>query len=137
MTDRCESPATYLATDLSPYGLWIATADPMRAGEIVVVCFQPRDGWKHGELMVFAEVCRVMTSRRRLVEPGVGMGLELIDLRDEERAALVAWLAKRRTPVPRRRRPVPPHAGPLSRAKPVAVDGVVQTEHRPLSVCWR
>ena len=54
-----------------------------------------------------AEVARVMTSRRRVNEPGVGMGLEFLDLTGDEKEALDRWLRPRRAPVPRRRRPTP------------------------------
>lgn len=117
VSPREDEPLRFAMTDLSPFGMWVQTADPVRAGEQVVVCFEPRDvdpiperdlpTWALGELMVFAEVARVATSRRRVNEPGVGMGLEFLDLTGSEREALDRWLRPRRAPVPRRRRPTP------------------------------
>ena len=118
VSPREDEPLRFAMTDLSPFGMWLQTADPVRAGEQVVVCFEPRDveppadetalpAWGLGELMVFAEVARVATSRRRVNEPGVGMGLEFLDLTGEEQEALDRWLRPRRAPVPRRRRPTP------------------------------
>lgn len=118
VSSREDEPLRFAMTDLSPFGMWVQTADPVRAGEQVVVCFEPRDvepvvdastlpPWRLGELMVFAEVARVMTSRRRVNEPGVGMGLEFLDLTGDEKEALDRWLRPRRAPVPRRRRPTP------------------------------
>lgn len=116
---REDDPLRFPITDLSPYGMWLQTPDPVRAGEQVVVCFEPHDSepsgqepWRQGELMVFAEVARVATSRRRVNEPGVGMGLEFLDLTPDEHRALDRWLAPRKSPVPRRRRPTPRYAVP-------------------------
>lgn len=122
-----DEPLRYLATDLSTEGLFVQTPEPLRAGAEVVVCFRP-DGWER-ELMVFAEVARVSTSRRRIVEPGIGMGLELLDLDEDGRARLEAWLRARREPVPRRRRPVRRDAAPVTAPRASA--------HRPGAACWR
>ena len=118
VSSREDEPLRFAMTDLSPFGMWVQTADPVRAGEQVVVCFEPRDvepvadptvlaPWALGEIMVFAEVARVATSRRRVNEPGVGMGLEFLDLTGDEREAIDRWLRPRRAPIPRRRRPTP------------------------------
>lgn len=124
VTPYHDEPLRYLATDLSPAGLFLRTLEPIRAGAEVVVCFRP-DGWVD-ELMVFAEVVRVTSSRRREVEPGIGMALEFIDLQRDEKARLEAWLRSRREPVPRRRRPLRAAAAP-----PRAV------AHAPSVACWR
>lgn len=105
ISNRGDIPAGCVATDLSAQGIWLATPEPVRAGEHVVVCFEPGDGWIAGELTVFAEVARVTTTRR--ANEGGGMGLEFLDLEGAERARLVDWLATRKMPVPRRRRPLP------------------------------
>jgi hypothetical protein len=116
ISQRADFPESCLATDLSTTGIWLATHHPVRAGEQVVVCFEPNDGWSDGELIVFAEVARVITTRRG--SGGGGMGLEFVDLSGLEQATLTEWLARRKMPVPRRRRPmprvVPPPAGPVS-----------------------
>ena len=123
-----EEPLRYVATDLSADGVFLRTPDPVRAGSEVVVCFRP-DGWER-ELMLFAEVARVTSSRGRRVEPGIGMGLEFLDLTAAERARLEAWLRSRREPVPRRRRPLPRVAEPARGSCPPAA-------LRPSPACWR
>ena len=102
-----DEPLVYLATDLSEDGIWLQTSQPLRAGETVVACFTPGRHWRGGELMVFAEVVRVCSSRRRVSTPGIGMALEFLDLTAAERARLASWLSRRKQPVPRRRRPIP------------------------------
>ncbi len=103
ISNRADHPVGCRATDLSTTGLWLATAEPVRAGDHVVVCFEPSEGWHAGELSVFAEVTRVVTTRAG----GGGMGLEFMDLEAGEQALLDRWLSERKMPVPRRRRPVP------------------------------
>lgn len=105
ISNRGDFPIGCLATDLSTTGIWLSTDEPVRAGEQVVVCFEPNDGWSEGELTVFAEVARVTTTRQG--RPGGGMGLEFLDLQGAEDAHLLEWLARRKMPVPRRRRPMP------------------------------
>lgn len=105
ISNRSDYPTICKATDLSAGGMWVATAMPVRCGEHVVVCFEPDGTWTGGELVLFAEVARVITVRPG--HPGGGMGLEFLDLEGEARAQLVQWLAARKMPVPRRRRPMP------------------------------
>jgi hypothetical protein len=120
VSERIDQLVAYRATEMSADGMWLQTAEPIRAGETVVVCFTPDDGDER-ELMVFAAVARVATARGATDEtPGVGMGLELLDLDQGERTRLDRWLRERREPVPRRRRPLP---------RTPAV--------RPLPSCWR
>ena len=93
-----------------------------KAGETVVVCFAPADGREHEELWVFGEVARVTTQRRADDDtPGVGMGIEFVDLSAAEKTRIEVWLHTQRAPVPRRRRPVR-----APRPAPPA-----------LPVCWR
>lgn len=117
ISNRGDAPAGCLATDLSAKGIWLATSEPARAGEHVVVCFEPGDGWTDGELTLFAEVARVITTRRG--HDGGGMGLEFLDLAGAAEAKLVDWLALRKMPVPRRRRPLP-HSGFSTPSAPAA-----------------
>ena len=105
ISTRSDVPMGCLATDLSTTGIWLSTVEPVRAGEQVVVCFEPREGWDRGELTLFAEVARVITTRKQ--SAGGGMGLEFIDLAGMDEAMLTEWLGKRKMPVPRRRRPMP------------------------------
>lgn len=147
ISTRNDEPIRYQATDLSAAGLWLQTAEPVRAGETVVVCFRPDDGLTR-ELLVFASVARVMTARGATDEtPGVGMGLELLDLQASELERIERWLAGRRMPVPRRRRPVArttplPEPVELSLALPVEVSLGVPVElslalPMGLPSCWR
>ncbi len=110
----------YRATNLSHDGMWLHTPNPARAGEVVVVCFRPGDGWNHRELHVFGEVVRVTSVRHRPGElpPDVGMGLELLDLTAEQQRQLRGWLISRRQPLPRRRRPLPRRPAPTIVAAP-------------------
>ncbi len=138
--ERSDQLLHYRSTNLSLSGMWIETADPVRAGEQVVVCFEP-PGYPGGELMLFAEVARVQTSRRRVTVPGSGMGLEFMDLTQADGVELALWLADRPlAPSPRLRRwhvPAPP---PLRAwvgttvSAPASARG--PTPFRPLAV-WR
>jgi hypothetical protein len=145
-----DEPIRYALRDLTPFGLWITTREPLRTGEQVVACFTPDGGWSGGELMVFAEVARVTTSRRHDADPSVGMGLELMDLSDEEAGMLRAWLAGRSMPRPRRRRPlrqrhieVTPLSDALVLAKPAEPPSKPAAlldkplPYRALGSCWR
>jgi hypothetical protein len=105
ISTRWDAPAHFRASDLSLSGLWLPTPDPVRAGEEVVVCFEPGDEWHNGELWLFAEVVRVVSTRR--ASGGGGMGLAFLDLGARDEALLGRWLDRRKMPVPRRRRPVP------------------------------
>lgn len=153
ISSRSDQPSGYLAADLSPEGVWLQTSDPVRAGEHVVACFEPNDGWRGREIVVFAEVVRVTTSRRRLCEPGVGMALEFIDLTRDERRLLGEWLLGRSAPTPRYRPPTgrfrvprpdravshdegpqPDASAALDRA---ATSPTRPISHRPLHACWR
>lgn len=120
----------YRVTNLSHDGLWLNTPNPARAGEVVVVCFRPSEGWDHPELQVFSEVVRVTSVRHRPgpIAPDVGMGLELLDLSDDEQNRLKSWLNGRRQPLPRRRRPV-------ARKPPAPTPPPAAQLMNP--VCWR
>ncbi|MBM4360999.1 MAG: PilZ domain-containing protein [Deltaproteobacteria bacterium] len=133
VTARWDEPLRYVATDLSVTGMWLHTADPVRSGEIVVVCFHPDDG-EDREIHTFAEVARVMTARSvSKATPGVGMGLELLDLTRLEAARLEAWLATFTAPVPRRRRPVARPSGGVE----VVANGESNAPLQKLPSCWR
>ena len=101
---RNDEALCYQATDLSTSGIWLQTARPFRTGETVCICFRPDD---QKQIMVFGEVARVATQRNANDQtPGIGMGIEFLDLTPRERLRLTTYLASRRGPVPRRRRPV-------------------------------
>jgi PilZ domain-containing protein len=79
-----DEPLQHIATDLSPFGMWIDTLFPLHRGAELVVCFTPPRG--ETELMLFARVTRVVS---RLRDGGrIGMGLEFVAMDDAERAVL-------------------------------------------------
>jgi hypothetical protein len=81
-----DEPLVHVATDLSPFGMWIDTLFPLHRGAEVVVCFTPpRLGL---ELMLFAHVARVVSR----VEGRIGMGLEFRAMDVLERVALAESL---------------------------------------------
>jgi len=98
-----DEPLAYMASELSSGGMWIPGPHAMRIGEHVVVCFKPDGDWLEGELMVFAEVVRVASSRRHVLTGDAGMAIEFIDLSHEQARALHRWLTHCRAPLSRRR----------------------------------
>ncbi|MSP24208.1 MAG: hypothetical protein EXR75_03390 [Myxococcales bacterium] len=131
ISERSDEPVRFRATELSVDGIWLATASPMRAGSIVVVCFSLDDGWAE-ELVLFASVARVSTARGAKDDtPGVGMGLELLDATAQEERRLERWLATHRGPVPRRRRPV------SERLRETTERMAKSTPDARLAGCWR
>jgi len=95
-----DEPLLYWASDLTPQGIWLETPAPMEIGEQVVLCFQPTVWWSSRELMLFAEVSRVMWTKERIAN---GMGLSFLDISTHEQRALAAWLRGRPPPLPKRR----------------------------------
>jgi len=93
---RCwEAPFPHRIVDLSTKGLWLETSFPLPLGEEVVICMEP-EGWRLGELFVFARVVRRNT--RRGAGLPRGMGLTFLDLVAYEREEIVHIL--RRAPTP-------------------------------------
>ncbi len=93
---RSDEPLRHRATDLSLRGAWLQTARPLRAGETVVVCFR-LEGDHDREMMLFAEVARVQSARGADDDtPGVGMGLEWLDLDGADRLHVESWLGQHR-----------------------------------------
>ena len=90
-----DAPFRHRVVDLSTKGVWLETSFPLPLGEEVVICTEP-EGWRLGELFVFARVVRRHTRHRR-GEPR-GMGLEFLDLVPYEREEIVHIL--RRAPTP-------------------------------------
>ena len=84
-----DAPFRHRIVDLSTQGLWLETSFPLALGEEVVVCMEP-EGWRLGELFVFARVVRRNT-RQRHGEPR-GMGLTFLDLVAYEREEIVHLL---------------------------------------------
>lgn len=100
MSRYLDEPLLYWATDLTPYGVWLETRFPMEMGEVVVVGLRPSVWWRSRELLLFAQVSRVVHSRDASLR---GMGLEFLDASAHERRALEAWLRGRPPPLPKRR----------------------------------
>lgn len=80
-------PEPHLASDVSPYGLWIDTAMPLHPGSEVVVGFRP-PRYEGPEMLVFGTVTRVVTGRRRGDRGRLGMAVEFRDLSDEDRSTI-------------------------------------------------
>jgi len=68
-----ESPVEHVVSDVSPHGMWVDTFFPLHPGAELVLCFTPPGG---AELMVFGQVRRVVTGRRRKDRGRLGMGIE-------------------------------------------------------------
>lgn len=66
-------PVEHQLAELSPSGAWIDTLLPLHPGAEVVFCFTPPG--RDEELMLFAEVRRVVTGRRRGDRVPFGMAL--------------------------------------------------------------
>lgn len=77
----------HLASEVSPFGLWIDTAMPLHPGSEVVVGFRP-PRYEGPELLVFGRVTRAVTGRRRGDRGRLGMAVEFRDLSDGERQTL-------------------------------------------------
>ena len=102
-----DEPLSHRATDLSPYGIWLRTALPLQIGHRLVISFRPPKSDR--ELNVFAEVRRV--EKRESIGERSGMGLQFMDLSNDERVALhkclrhlPAWRRQRQGPARRQLR---------------------------------
>jgi PilZ domain len=93
--------APLMATNLSPYGLWLDSGLALDEGDEVVVSFRP-PGWPdHGwPVTVMAEVVRVQLSRRQADSGPAGMGLRFIDLDPQEGARMSGLLRGLPPPLP-------------------------------------
>ena len=85
MTAFWDVPVAHRVGDLSPYGMWIDTFFPLHPGADVLVAFALPSC---AELVAFARVSRTVT----VGAPRVGMGLEFVDMTDQERARLARGL---------------------------------------------
>jgi hypothetical protein len=79
-------PVVHQVSELSPSGAWIDTLLPLHPGAEVVLCFASPCGAE--ELMLFAEVRRVVTGRRRGDRAALGMALSFRALAGVEHAQL-------------------------------------------------
>ncbi|MEQ9321494.1 MAG: PilZ domain-containing protein [Polyangiaceae bacterium] len=81
VSHACDDVVPLELQNLSPFGLWVDTLCPLQEGAEVVVCFEPPGG---KPLMVFAEVRRTITGRRKGDRGRVGMGIEFTDITYDE-----------------------------------------------------
>ncbi len=103
MSRYWDGPVRHTASDLSPYGLWVDAIFPLEPGELLAVSFTPPRWRLSHEIIVFAEVRRAVLGRRQRDDGAAGMGLEFLDLKRPERAALDALLKGLPPPLPRAR----------------------------------
>jgi hypothetical protein len=88
-----DEPEIRLASDVSPFGMWIETPMPFHPGAEIVVAFRsPRHEGR--EMMVFATVTRIVSGRKRSDRGPLGMGVEFSDLGANDREEMAMWLAE-------------------------------------------
>jgi hypothetical protein len=95
---RCElvshysdDPEVHVASDVSPYGMWIDTFMPLHPGAEVVLGFRP-PRYEGPEMLVFATVTRVVTGRRRGDRGRRGMAVEFNDMSAADRELMATCL---------------------------------------------
>lgn len=98
-----DEPVPHLATDLSPHGMWVESQFPLQLGEVVVLTFRPPRWSSDEQLIAFGAVRRVELRRRASDPRASGMGIELLDLDDDEARDLAASLRGLPPPLPRER----------------------------------
>jgi hypothetical protein len=96
-----DDTAPMLATNLSPYGIWLGTTLALEVGEQMVLSFRPPHWPKSDEPMtVRAQVVRVRLPRRRADAGAAGMGLRFVDLDAGEHARIEDLLHGLPPPLP-------------------------------------
>jgi hypothetical protein len=94
LSDTWQDVAPLCATDLSPFGMWLATDLPLPLGDALVVSFKPPRWPSWGSpVVVLAEVVRVGMPRRRGDSGPAGMGLRFVDLDPEQAARMTNCLS--------------------------------------------
>lgn len=83
-------PVEHQIAELSSSGAWIDTLLPLHPGAEVVLCFTAPD--RDDEVMLFAEVRRIVTGRRRSDRAPFGMALAFHDFAEAERAQIASAL---------------------------------------------
>lgn len=99
-----DEPVPLLATDLSPFGVWLQSPFPLEVDEEMVLELRP-PRWQGADLQVFGAVRRVELRRRASDPRASGMGVEFLDLREEEAAELARALRGLPPPLPGPRYP--------------------------------
>jgi hypothetical protein len=100
-----DEPVAHRATNLSPQGIWLESQLPLTPGEVVVLSFTPPRFDPSRELIAFGTVRRTELRRRASDPRASGMGIEFLDLDDDEATELAAVLRGLPPPLPRRRYP--------------------------------
>ena len=98
-----DEPVPHRATDLSPYGIWVESQFPLSLGDVAVLTFRPPRWRERAEVIVFGAVRRVELRRRASDPRASGMGIEFLDLDDEEAEQLTRTLVGLPPPLPRPR----------------------------------
>lgn len=114
LSDLWDGQAPFVATNLSPEGLWLQTPLPLERGEELLVTLSPPRWGEREPLMALAQVARVGMFRRRGEATGAGMGLSFVDIDAAQRAALGRCLRGLPPPLPspaRRARAIAEAAG--------------------------
>jgi hypothetical protein len=101
LSEQWDEPVPLLATDLSPFGLWLETPFPLEVGEELVLSFTPPN--LDDELVAMAEVRRVALRRRRTDPPVSGMGIAFTDVEAVAASGIEQALEGLPPPLPRAR----------------------------------
>lgn len=101
VSDLWDEPVPQVATDLSPYGMWLRTEYPLEPGSEVVVAFTPPGEPRDREVLLFGTVRRAALGRRRSDPGGAGMGVAFEYLDEETVAQLCGKLRGLPPPLPR------------------------------------
>jgi hypothetical protein len=99
-----EGPAWYLATDVSPHGLWLTTDLALGVGERLMLCFRP-PRWPEWcwPVTAFGEVVRVSLARRRADHRAAGMAVRFSEIDPVASSEMALLLKGLPPPLPRRR----------------------------------
>lgn len=104
LSDLWDGQAPFLATNLSPEGLWLQTPLPLEQGEELLLTLSPPRWSEREPLVALAQVARVAMFRRRNEPQGAGMGLSFIDIDGGQQGALESCLRGLPPPLPSRTR---------------------------------
>jgi len=98
-----DGPAWYLATDVSPHGLWLSTDLTLGVGERLMLSFRP-PRWPEWcwPVTAFGEVVRVSLARRRSDKRAAGMAVRFSEIDPVARAEMTLLLKGLPPPLPRR-----------------------------------
>jgi hypothetical protein len=99
-----DGEAFYLATDVSPHGLWLHTDLALDLGERLMLSFRP-PRWPEWcwPVTAFGEVVRVNLSRRRADRPDAGMAVRFTEIDPVAREEMALLLRGLPPPLPQRK----------------------------------